>query len=218
MRLEATQKGCSNHHSCIPMENPARKRRRPAVACTECRRRKVKCDRDFPCGPCIQTSLSCVYSSPSSLDPQPGQNMNRQSPTHPLQVSLTPGPNVTAGRFGAPNSNYYLAGPMPDRDPPTSFAHIDSTQLRGYGKTHGERPNMMHHSASSSSGRESECLLTLTAPSLAASANSSLPALPVRNRCSFSRTKSFGSSHWKNIFEQVSLTCFLELLLFLLQA
>ncbi|KAH6891326.1 hypothetical protein B0T10DRAFT_484996 [Thelonectria olida] len=44
---------------------PAHKRRRPAVACTECRRRKVRCDRASPCGPCSKSPLGlrCVYNN-----------------------------------------------------------------------------------------------------------------------------------------------------------
>ncbi|KLP10377.1 Uncharacterized protein LW94_490 [Fusarium fujikuroi] len=44
---------------------PAYKRRRPAVACTECRRRKIRCDRHSPCGPCSKSmpSLRCVYNN-----------------------------------------------------------------------------------------------------------------------------------------------------------
>ncbi|KAK3309843.1 uncharacterized protein B0T15DRAFT_386897 [Chaetomium strumarium] len=39
-----------------------RKRRRPALACEQCRRRKVKCDRANPCGPCQRSSLEvCTY-------------------------------------------------------------------------------------------------------------------------------------------------------------
>ncbi|KAF2264936.1 hypothetical protein CC78DRAFT_567934 [Lojkania enalia] len=38
------------------------KRRRPALACVECRRRKVKCDRKKPCSPCTRIkSLTCTY-------------------------------------------------------------------------------------------------------------------------------------------------------------
>ncbi|KPM37564.1 hypothetical protein AK830_g8978 [Neonectria ditissima] len=50
---------------------PAYKRRRPAVACTECRRRKIRCDRTTPCGPCSKSplGLQCVYNNSStSLD------------------------------------------------------------------------------------------------------------------------------------------------------
>ncbi|KAJ5650859.1 uncharacterized protein N7484_004582 [Penicillium longicatenatum] len=46
----------------VSQPNP-RKRRRPALACEQCRRRKVRCDREMPCGPCIKShpSLNCAY-------------------------------------------------------------------------------------------------------------------------------------------------------------
>ncbi|KAE8415229.1 hypothetical protein BDV36DRAFT_298305 [Aspergillus pseudocaelatus] len=47
------------------MSAPLYRRRRPAVACIECRRRKVKCDRAFPCGPCGNASLLCGYRNPN---------------------------------------------------------------------------------------------------------------------------------------------------------
>lgn len=45
-----------------PQSNP-RKRRRPALSCEQCRRRKVRCDREVPCGPCTKAhpSLECLY-------------------------------------------------------------------------------------------------------------------------------------------------------------
>ena len=43
---------------------PPRKRRRPALSCLECRRRKIKCDRVRPCGPCTHSkSPSCTFAS-----------------------------------------------------------------------------------------------------------------------------------------------------------
>lgn len=40
-----------------------KKRRRPALSCEPCRRRKVKCDRNQPCGQCVQSKVaSCAYS------------------------------------------------------------------------------------------------------------------------------------------------------------
>lgn len=39
-----------------------RKRRRPALACVECRRRKIRCDRRTPCGHCVLLKFAtCVY-------------------------------------------------------------------------------------------------------------------------------------------------------------
>lgn len=45
------------------------RRRRPPLSCTECRRRKLKCDRSLPCGQCVRskTAESCVF-----VGPQPG--------------------------------------------------------------------------------------------------------------------------------------------------
>ncbi|KAF5973216.1 hypothetical protein FCOIX_8889 [Fusarium coicis] len=66
---------------------PAYKRRRPAVACTECRRRKIRCDRHSPCGPCSKSmpSLRCVYNNQptgripeSYLDPGIQQQQQQQ--------------------------------------------------------------------------------------------------------------------------------------------
>ncbi|KAI9927297.1 hypothetical protein MW887_003684 [Aspergillus wentii] len=40
------------------------RRRRPALSCTLCRRRKLKCDRGLPCGQCVKSkaSESCEYA------------------------------------------------------------------------------------------------------------------------------------------------------------
>ena len=46
------------------VEHP-RKRRRPALNCQQCRDRKVKCDRESPCGACIRqaTAEECTLAS-----------------------------------------------------------------------------------------------------------------------------------------------------------
>ncbi|KAL4878227.1 fungal-specific transcription factor domain-containing protein [Aspergillus karnatakaensis] len=47
----------------------ATRRRRPALSCAICRRRKLKCDRSLPCGQCIKskTADQCVFSGPKPL-------------------------------------------------------------------------------------------------------------------------------------------------------
>ncbi|KAM0247872.1 hypothetical protein ACHAQJ_009688 [Trichoderma viride] len=44
---------------------PTKKRRRVVISCTECHRRKQKCDRDLPCGNCRSRNkeASCVYEA-----------------------------------------------------------------------------------------------------------------------------------------------------------
>lgn len=45
-----------------PMDKPQKKRRRPALACEQCRRRKVRCDRNIPCSHCIKSNITdCSY-------------------------------------------------------------------------------------------------------------------------------------------------------------
>ncbi|KAI0199281.1 hypothetical protein F4808DRAFT_218935 [Astrocystis sublimbata] len=49
---------------CIGMESreeEPRRRRRPALSCLACRRRKLKCDRATPCARCIEAKVSCTY-------------------------------------------------------------------------------------------------------------------------------------------------------------
>ncbi|OJK01510.1 hypothetical protein ASPACDRAFT_2061, partial [Aspergillus aculeatus ATCC 16872] len=69
-----------------------RKRRRPAKSCEQCRQRKVRCDRNVPCGPCrrSRSSVDCSYRenlrSPSPVAIE-------QTPLHATQPSAsTAGP------------------------------------------------------------------------------------------------------------------------------
>lgn len=43
------------------MERQPRRRRRPALACLDCRRRKIKCDRNDPCANCTSFGTQCTY-------------------------------------------------------------------------------------------------------------------------------------------------------------
>ncbi|KKP04592.1 hypothetical protein THAR02_03282 [Trichoderma harzianum] len=82
------------------IENPPRKRRRPAVACVECRRRKVKCDRAKPCGPCYQSALTCYYRPPSFSQSGPPPAPAPAPAQQPLHSSFQ-GTNL-AGSVGLP--------------------------------------------------------------------------------------------------------------------
>ncbi|KAL1897913.1 hypothetical protein Sste5346_003765 [Sporothrix stenoceras] len=52
-------------------EPEVRRRRRPAVSCTLCRRRKIRCNREQPCSNCLRArkNVACVYEE---LPPLPG--------------------------------------------------------------------------------------------------------------------------------------------------
>jgi hypothetical protein len=63
-----------DYQDSMPQEEAAdsgrviQRRRRPPLSCTECRRRKLKCDRSLPCGQCVRskTADSCVFVGPQS--------------------------------------------------------------------------------------------------------------------------------------------------------
>ncbi|KAK1657008.1 fungal-specific transcription factor [Colletotrichum godetiae] len=53
-----------------------KKRRRPALACEQCRRRKVRCDRNLPCSTCVRSKHAlCTYTSQT-------KPASRKSPKH----------------------------------------------------------------------------------------------------------------------------------------
>lgn len=43
-----------------------RRRCQPALSCSECHRRKVKCDRREPCTRCVTSKISCTYGASRS--------------------------------------------------------------------------------------------------------------------------------------------------------
>lgn len=42
--------------------NAIRKRKRPALSCVECRRRKIRCDRSHPCSQCRTINSRCTFT------------------------------------------------------------------------------------------------------------------------------------------------------------
>lgn len=75
----------------------AKRKRRPALSCEQCRRRKVKCDREEPCGPCSRgrNASSCQYV-PISTDISPTSVSNTPQPglPHPNARPVLPSSNI----------------------------------------------------------------------------------------------------------------------------
>ncbi|KAK7958047.1 hypothetical protein PG988_012895 [Apiospora saccharicola] len=56
-------------------KKPDKRRRRPALACVACRRSKVRCDRNMPCGACVRSKhKTCVF------EPGPTKANSRNPP------------------------------------------------------------------------------------------------------------------------------------------
>ncbi|OTB03859.1 hypothetical protein M426DRAFT_321349 [Hypoxylon sp. CI-4A] len=48
-----------------------RRRRRPALSCVSCRRSKIRCDRNLPCGACVRSKhRTCVYEPQGPMLPR----------------------------------------------------------------------------------------------------------------------------------------------------
>lgn len=94
------------------MTERERRRRRPAVSCILCRRRKIKCNRETPCNNCVKAkNATCAY---------------RDGPPE-LQGRLTETAGSKTSDVAAPltplNSSTGTSSPMPihpSRSPPTS--------------------------------------------------------------------------------------------------
>jgi hypothetical protein len=95
-----------NERSAV--ETP-RKRRRPPLSCTECRRRKVKCDRKQPCSHCVLWATMCHYvdtRSRSTVAASTGNRERRSSsnrvasriPDTDFPSTLVPGGDTVSAR------------------------------------------------------------------------------------------------------------------------
>lgn len=85
---------------------PMRKKRRPALSCQECRRRKIRCDRRTPCGQCSNAKVSsCSYVCDSRTTPttapfeahdtrfsvlQQGNGFNHDLPVSSMGMEVAP--------------------------------------------------------------------------------------------------------------------------------
>ncbi|KAE8349241.1 hypothetical protein BDV28DRAFT_64366 [Aspergillus coremiiformis] len=106
------------------------KRKRPLFSCVECRRRKVRCDRQDPCDRCLKAKIPCLYQDGS-------ENGEVQQPLPPAkQCGLNYGAElasipITSGRSsdGVPLHGRPLEG-------------LDS-QLEGHSR-HGARTDSEH--------------------------------------------------------------------------
>jgi len=69
---------------------PPRKRQRVRLSCLECRRRKLSCDREFPCSRCLQSGVGdrCEYETRPGLAP-PNKLGLAQTALSPLDARLS---------------------------------------------------------------------------------------------------------------------------------
>lgn len=68
-----------------------RRRRRPALSCRECRRRKIRCDRNDPCNHCVRHKAQCTYKLYGDVGddrPEPDRSVSPGQQPSPSQAEL----------------------------------------------------------------------------------------------------------------------------------
>ncbi|PGH07654.1 hypothetical protein GX51_01663 [Blastomyces parvus] len=193
------------------MGDTERKRRRPAVSCVLCRRRKIRCNRQTPCSNCVRSkNSSCIYEN--DLAPTPRRNLapsqKSQQPNHSAPVA---------------ESSVFVNGSMsPDR--PVSPIVSSSTTpfttpsqlsyevgyLKNRVKQLEERLSQVNPKATASPGSTATSTLNIetTSSSLVGTFSvhhESCPSgeTPAINRGLLHKTRLFGQSHWGNTTVQI---------------
>ncbi|QRV88596.1 Fungal specific transcription factor domain [Ceratobasidium sp. AG-Ba] len=103
-------------------EAPKKRRRRQALSCTECKRRKIKCDRQHPCGPCARRSEAdkCHWNvvepadKPTAGDGRSDARRSFSPDRAPCQSRSQPLLPPDAGGKRIARLEAFLASSMPD--------------------------------------------------------------------------------------------------------
>ncbi|KAH8802922.1 fungal-specific transcription factor domain-containing protein [Xylogone sp. PMI_703] len=170
---------------------PVRKRRRPALSCIQCRRRKVKCDRNSPCNHCTISHYECAYDRKYTRIDEfipNSQNSSRVSPatdqSAPAQWKPIPG-HQDGFRAHVPT-------PGPSPKPPASRDSLLNCPPPSSEKTVEQ---LTKHVKSLE-----QKVADLTAASIAPSAFPRVRATEARGI--FSKSRFFGPAHWMSSLEQ----------------
>ncbi|KAG9233581.1 fungal-specific transcription factor domain-containing protein [Amylocarpus encephaloides] len=185
-----------------------RKRRRPALSCVECRRRKIKCDRNIPCAPCTQSkSATCTYS-PEGFARKGGHMPSNQGAREAIsQPSATPQHSgdaalATDGQaFSSQVSQVLSFDPRPpERSPTPTSEHTSIASTSQYGEQDAK--------ALAERVKRLEGLLAST--SISENGNEGKGKIHAKDlRGNLAKTRWCGMSHWMQAFVQARrIICF----------
>lgn len=94
----------SHHHAAAAgsqAQQRSVKRPRPVKSCTECRKRKLRCDRLLPCSQCQKSSRQCKYSTEQeSGNFSDGSDAELSEPSRPMKRNCPPSVATTPTASG----------------------------------------------------------------------------------------------------------------------
>ncbi|KAJ1322908.1 aspyridone synthetase trans-acting enoyl reductase [Microdochium nivale] len=175
------------------MTDTVRRRRRPAVSCTLCRRRKIRCNREAPCNNCVRSgNADCIYDGPPpkamSTTTAAASSPASSRTIYPLlrgTVDLStehrqPGPTVPGSDLARP-----LTTPSPSSaSNSVSTPHLDSQH-------HGVVEEMTCHLAESFHKLSEAGTPVSTSSAPARSINTTTITRSITHK-----GRTFGQSHW----------------------
>lgn len=182
-----------------------RKRRRPALSCEQCRRRKVRCDREMPCGPCTkcQPSLDCeyVYEGKAALNARIGASRNSEHESPPPGAQGSARSSTDGARIAQLEASIRtLQSRMHDLE---QGSHVGAARARREVLT--DAPT-----SSSNANNLDDHIADLERRLAEAKAQRSempqtciAPLVPRLKKCTADKTKLFGTTHWALVFQQV---------------
>ncbi|PGH04424.1 hypothetical protein AJ79_07080 [Helicocarpus griseus UAMH5409] len=193
--------------------NTERRRRRPAVSCSLCRRRKIRCNRETPCSNCDRSkNQSCIYEN--DLSHVPWRNMPRlsESQLNNLNNSITASEtSISSGEPTGPNiSQILLATPSNSTPASTSASQSFTTEVNSLKNKVKELEEQLQkatgrtaHSCAETPTSTSTPNIETTSSTLAGTfsvhrENRLLGEAQAISRGVLHKSRLFGQSHWIN--------------------
>lgn len=141
------------------MEEHPRRRRRPALACQICRRRKIKCDQNDPCSHCVRHKVQCVYTlyADSNGNKHRAANLSER-PTQAFQEATQSRtvPNSSGGQLTTAETGVGLSQEEAPAQQPTPFGTGSAYSL--------SRPDIQHSHAEGAEVNLGRSRMTETTP------------------------------------------------------
>ncbi|KAI1473931.1 hypothetical protein F4774DRAFT_422807 [Daldinia eschscholtzii] len=186
-----------------------RRRRRPALSCVSCRRSKIRCDRNLPCGACVRSKhKTCVYepqgrhSEVTSVPfgpPHPADSLSAVD-SEPVVSPVTSGSNHThrGDALHEDHSTLSLNGSTPV-DSTSSQSHGPSFDVRSLLDRIKDLERRLEDSTGNHSPQKNVGQPPTAEPDLVATYPSYLAGeLHTMSRSVMTKTRYLGQSHWMN--------------------
>ncbi|KAI0448444.1 hypothetical protein F5B21DRAFT_510150 [Xylaria acuta] len=188
------------------MQTSRRHRRRLPRSCEECRRRKVKCDRNHPCSHCVLTKCRCLYIGPRLSPAHPerprreASSLNDHFPSHQAVVTGSELNLSSRQRLSSDHPSSMLASAAAEGRPVNRLLHpLDSFQPRGseitniVGDPLSPEPLLVQNRLPS--GTKISPALVSPIPSSTKQAHDVTSDRPLV----LNKSRLFGQTHWTNV-------------------